>query len=103
MTRKTLRLLETLEGTGKVLRNDVPIATVQYFITIHQEMLHVDPDILPGLQIIAGRLVVSDGERDLVNGDEMVLTLQDGRRARFIANEGSSPPGSARIHVNEIA
>jgi len=79
------------------------IATVRYRITIHQTMHHEGNEVLPGLKDYNGRLDVLDGEHDLVSGDEMILLMKGGRKARFFADSGSAPPGRAHIHVNEIS
>jgi len=103
MSHTTRKLIDTLSGTGQVLRGDVPIATVKYGITIHQEMHHEGNETIPGLRDINGQLFVLTGEHDLIHDEELVLVLQDGRRARFYAHSGHVPEGDAQILINDLS
>ncbi len=96
-TQRRFRTVETLTGIGRVFREDAWLATVDYSITVQQEMI-VSKSLsgsqeLPGLQEIRGVLRVLEGKANLADGSPLVLHLSDGREWEFFATRGNPISG----------
>ncbi len=96
-TQRTSKTLETLKGIGAVYREDKWIASVNYSITITQEII-ISRSVsgsqeLPGVQEITGVLAVLEGESNLTDGTPMILHLVDGRQWEFFATRGNPVSG----------
>ena len=92
------RKIEDITGIGKLYKNEEYIATVNYILTIEEEILNskslqgIEP--IPGQKIITAHFIVVDGERDLVDPEVFTLTLQDGRQWRCIIPNGDFITGT---------
>lgn len=100
MTKGGSRYIETLSGTGEVFQGEKSLGQWDYSISVHQDMIDTGRGSIPGQIDRRGTLHQLEGETNLITGDELVLVLQDGRRARFIA---IGPAGaSTLIELNSL-
>ena len=100
---KGLKTLQRLSGIGKVhisLEED-PIATVDYILLVQQEFLSgraIDGgEEIPGIISISGKITVIAGERMLIDGQLMILVLEDGRTWSFFAKRGGPVSGNYQV------
>lgn len=99
VTQTLIRTLETLKGRGDVLLVGRPISTVLYTINVRQELVRDGGNYSAGPQFVDGVILVIDGERNLLNGKELLLRLENGRKAGFLAHQGDLVSGTFRIDV----
>jgi hypothetical protein len=98
MTRKRVQLLESLKGLGEVYKDEKNIASVHYTISVSQEMLIINnTQEVPGIKRIDGEVAVFEGQRNLIDGNEMTLLLDDGRKWKFLAKSGNPVSGVYRV------
>jgi hypothetical protein len=92
--------VETPNGSGKVFKNDIEVATVRYSLRVIQEILisksFAETSEVEGLQEITGNISVIDGERDLMGDSPYILHLADGRKWEFLATSGNPISGEFR-------
>lgn len=84
--------VETASGNGEVLSGEHNISSVTYIIGITQEIVNYNTAELVhrmyGPVIVKGLIVIDEGERELADGTEYMLKLDDGRRLNFIVSSG---------------
>lgn len=86
---KNYRILENLDGTGKVLDETGQnyLSTVRYSIQVVQENTIVKSlagsETIPGLKNIKGSITILDGERHLSAKGKLLLQLDDERNIYF--------------------
>jgi hypothetical protein len=96
-TLKKRMTLETLNGTGKILRDGVQIAIVRYRIRIDQEFFvsktQSGTEEIPGLKEIKAQVSVLEGEQNLFDATNLTLQLSDDRRWNFFVTERNPNSG----------
>ena len=89
--------VETASGNGEVYSGENKISSVSYVIEVKQEIVNYNTAELVhrmyGPVIVNGLIVVSEGERDLAEGMEYLLKLDDGRRLNFLVSSGDRDVG----------
>ena len=80
------RLLETPKGSGKVSLGDQSLAEARYSLTVRQEFVAADDQMIEGHREIDGTLSGRSTWEDLegTNDDPFTLELADGRRLNFL-------------------
>jgi len=92
MNTRKHKVIETLNGLGKIYKGEKCISDALYNLDIIQEYL-VSRALsgnqeLPGMIEISGYVSVIKGEKDLCNGEVMTLELKDKRKWKFFASSG---------------
>ncbi len=88
------------EGSGEVFSRGQRIARVDYSVRTRQELASEGSGQPPGRRLIDGHVVVREGECQLRGMGPLVLRMQDGREATFLADLGYAAAGSFTIKVS---
>ena len=98
---KKRKLLETLNGMGRVFSGDEHISDVRYSLQIFQEYLisqsFSGTDEIPGHKEIVGQIAVISGERNLIHRNNLTLHLEDNSKWAFFASKGDPISGNYRV------
>jgi len=80
MDIKSLRHIDTMSGSGQLLVGSSKYR-IAYRIEVYQEFIEVQSGDLAGLKDMSGTLrVLEDNVSDLLDNEEAVLILSDGRK-----------------------
>ena len=100
MVYKRQRILESPCGIGRVFKNGLPVAEVQYRLVVAQEFQGMEET--PTLMDILGRVTVIEGARNFTDGSTLTLELEDGRQCRFIPQHGNPSTGAYEFRHGSI-
>lgn len=100
MTSPRYQTIGVTEGSGEVLSRGQCIARVDYTVRTRQELPGAGSEQREGRRLIDGRVLVREGERQLRGMGPLVLRMQDGREATFLADLGNPDTGAFSIKVS---
>jgi hypothetical protein len=100
MTSPRYETIDVTEGSGEVLSRGECVAKVEYTVRTRQELPIAGSPECQGRRLIDGRVVVREGERKLRGMGPLVLRMQDGREATFLADLGNPDTGAFTIKVS---
>ncbi len=100
MTSPRYQTIDVAEGDGEVLSRGQCIAKVNYTVRTRQELTSAGERQDKGRRLIDGHVIVREGERDLKGMGPLVLRMQDGREATFLADLGNPSTGAFSIKVS---
>jgi hypothetical protein len=100
MTSPRYKIIDATEGTGEVLSRGECVAKVDYSLRTRQELPSVGNQQGEGRRLIDGHVLVREGERQLRDMGPLVLRMQDGREATFLADLGNPSTGAFSIKVS---
>jgi hypothetical protein len=104
MTKKEIKLVDTLQGKGKVFDGKDELSKVKYKLEIYQEYIIMRSNNgvnrTPTYKQIRGFVHVIEGERNLTGGNNLILQLKDNRRIEFFAKSGNPVSKSYEIVVS---
>ncbi len=90
------------EGCGEVLSRGERIARVDYTVRTRRELPPGGSGQAEGRRLIDGHILVREGETQLRGMGPLVLRLQDGREATFLADLGHAATGAFTMKVSGI-
>ncbi len=100
MTSPRYQTIEVTEGSGEVLSRGECVAKVDYTVRTRQELPNAGSPECQARRLIDGHIVVREGERQLRGMGPLVLRMQDGREATFLADLGNPDTGNFTIKVS---
>ncbi len=100
MTIPRYETISVEEGSGEVLCRGQWIARVDYTVRTRQELADEGGAQPAGRRLIDGHVAVREGECQLRGMGPLVLRMQDGREATFLADLGHAATGSFTIKVS---
>ena len=100
MTSPKYQTIDVTEGTGEVLSRGECVARVEYTVRTRQELPSAEGQECQARQLIDGHVLVREGERQLRGMGPLVLRMQDGREATFLADLGNPATGAFTIKVS---
>jgi hypothetical protein len=100
MTSPRYKIIGVTEGTGEVLSRGECVARVDYSLRTRQELPSVGNQQGEARRLIDGHVLVREGERQLRDMGPLVLRMQDGREATFLADLGNPSTGAFSIKVS---
>ncbi|MDM7999877.1 MAG: hypothetical protein QUS33_07750, partial [Dehalococcoidia bacterium] len=89
MTIRRYETIEVTEGIGEVFSRGERIATVEYTVRTRQELPGTGTLECQVRRLVDGHVLVQEGERQLRGMGPLVLRMQDGREATFLADLGN--------------
>ena len=93
MSRKEKKVIDSISGKGKLIKQGQLIGTVLYDITIIQEFILTGKDRIPSFKEITGVIQVPENSFMIELGIEYTLILSDEREWRFFAKSGNPVDG----------
>jgi hypothetical protein len=100
MTGPRYHTIDVAEGTGEVFSRGQCIAKVDYTVRTRQELTSAGDQQDKGRRLVDGHVIVREGERQLRDMGPLVLRMQDGREATFLADLGNPSTGAFSIKVS---
>ena len=100
MTVPRYETVSVEEGSGEVFSRGQRIARVDYTVRTRREPPPAGSEPREGRQLIDGHVLVREGERQLRGMGPLVLRMQDGREATFLADLGNADTGAFTIKVS---
>jgi len=100
MTSQRYQTIDVTEGTGEVLSRGERVAKVDYTVRTRQELPSAKGQECKARLLIDGHVLVREGERQLRGMGPLVLRMQDGREATFLADLGNPATGAFTIKVS---
>lgn len=91
--------ISVAEGAGEVFSRGQRIARVDYTVRTRQERLE-EGEGRKGRTLIDGHVIIREGERQLRGMGPLVLRMEDGSQATFLADLGNPDTGSFTIKVS---
>jgi hypothetical protein len=100
MTAPKYETISVEEGSGEVFSRGERIARVDYTVRTRREPAPGENAPSHGRTLIDGHVLVREGEMQLRGMGPLVLRLQDGREATFLADLGHAATGAFTIKVS---
>jgi len=100
MTSPRYQTVDVAEGNGEVVSRGESIAKVDYTVRTREELPSEGSQESRARRLIDGRVLVREGERLLRGMGPLVLRMQDGREATFLADLGNPDTGAFTIKVS---
>ena len=100
MTSPSYQTIDVTEGTGEVLSGGERVAKVDYTVRTRQELPGGESQEYQARRLMDGHVLVREGGRQLRGMGPLVLRMQDGREATFLADLGNPDTGAFTIKVS---